>query len=297
MDDKGAPSTAPQTLGQRFGNRDAAVLAARAADADGRVAAAFVQVALDDGLQECHRPIEKVLGPRLGQHIVTDRLVPPGQRLQLGHPEGIGEESQVEDEVGVQGDAVLETEGHDGDAESGAAVIADHRTDLASQLVHVETRGVEDHICLGSQLAQQLALGLDTVEEASTTLQRVRSTHALEAPDEGLVGGVEKEQLRAPRTFFQGDQRVVKLVEELLGPDVDDRREFERHPSPARLLPEHDQGGEQLRRQIVDDVPAAVLQHVCGRAAPGPAHPGDEQQLGRVVRDQIVTHRPAPPRS
>ena len=38
---------------------------------------------------------------------------------------------------------------------------------------------------------------------------------------------------------------------------------------------------EQLRRQVVDDVPAEVLEDVGGRRPAGTAHPGDDDEVGR----------------
>jgi hypothetical protein len=53
---------------------------------------------------------------------------------------------------------------------------------------------------------------------------------------------------------------------------------------------------DELRRQVVDDVPADVLEHAGRRRPPRPGHPRDHEQLQRarlLVRVLLFGRRPA----
>ena len=86
----------------------------------------------------------------------------------------------------------------------------------------VEPRGVDDDLGVGAQVAEELPLGLDAVEQPALALQRVRPADALEAADQGLVGGVEEDQVGAPAGLAQRREAGAQLAGERAGPDVDD---------------------------------------------------------------------------
>ena len=103
---------------QRLGDRDRAVLAAGAPDGHGDVATALAHVARRSSSSS--RPAARSRNSSAPGCSMTNSLtgvVAPGQRPQLGHPVGVGQEAHVEDDVGVEGQAVLEAERHDGDAQ------------------------------------------------------------------------------------------------------------------------------------------------------------------------------------
>jgi hypothetical protein len=116
------------------------------------------------------------------------------------------------------------------------------------------------------------------------------ATHALESAHERLVGGVEEDQVRPPTGIPQRREPRVQLGVEGPGPDVDDRGDLQVGATviayPARELGHRRQ---QLRWQVVDDEPAAVLDDVGRRRAPGPTHPRDDEEvvdLGDTSRGQ-----------
>ena len=47
----------------------------------------------------------------------------------------------------------------------------------------------------------------------------------------------------------------------------------------ARALGKLDEWTQHLGREVVDDVPAEILESVADRGSPGTRHPGDDQQF------------------
>ena len=132
--------------GDLLGHRHAAVLAAGAADGDGHEALALAQVALGRGLQHRDVLLEELgrAGPLLD--VRRHRLVAAVERAQLGHPERVGQEAHVGDEVGVDRDAVLEAEAGHRDLEPRRLGGAEGLGDPVGELVDVEVGGVDDHV-------------------------------------------------------------------------------------------------------------------------------------------------------
>jgi hypothetical protein len=188
----------------------------------------------------------------------------------------------------------------------GPALGAEQRGELAAELVHVQAGGVDDDLGLGPQVTQHLALGLDAVEQPAVALQRVRAPHALEAAHQRLVGGVEEDQVRVPARLAQGGQTRLQLGVERAGAHVDHCGDPQLDdPGVAHPPGELGHGREQLRRQVVDDVPATVLDDVGGRRPARPAHAGDDDEVvrpwhrrqaasGRLVVSHCPLHRHGP---
>ena len=96
-------------------------------------------------------------------------------------------------------------------------------------------------------------------------------------PHERLVRGVDEDHAGPPAALPQGLQRDRQLGGEVTAAHVDDGGD---------LLPLRVVGGDlhelddHRGRQVVDDVPATVLEDVGGRRAAGPAHPRDDDEVG-----------------
>ena len=99
----------------------------------------------------------------------------------------------------------------------------------------------------------------------------------LEAPD-STASEASRNRIRcAMPACAQRVDDVDQVGEELAAPDVHDRGE---PVHAARAGGEHPgQLGEQLGRQVVDDVPVQVLQDRGGLRAARTGHPGDHQEL------------------
>ena len=282
--------------GQGLRDGDRPVLAAGAADADGDVAPALADVAGGHRPHEVDHAVDELRRPLLAHDEVGDGDVLAAEVAQLGDPERVGQEPQVEDEVRVERDAVLEPERHQRHADLGPSPLGEDLGHLLGELVDVEPGGVDDHLRVGAQVLQQVALAHDSVEEPALPLQRVRAAHALEPAHQRLVGGVEEHQVGLPAALPQLGQRVAQVGEEAAGADIHDRRDARDRGGPLLGGRQLRQGDEQVGRDVVDDVPAGVLEDVGDGAAAGAAHTGDDDELGhrRCGLSVCLRHSAAP---
>ncbi len=103
-----------------------------------------------------------------------DTRVGAGQVPQLAHEVRVLEEADVEDDVGVDGHAVLEAEGdearhHAGRAARGRPELGD---DAAAQLVDREVGRVDDARRARAERSEALALDADAVEDGEARRRR-----------------------------------------------------------------------------------------------------------------------------
>src|SRR5215203_5882915 len=179
------------------GDGDRAVAAAGAADRDRQVALALGDVGGYEELQQRQQaPIELA---RLGSllDVVADLLVHPGHRSQLVVVVGVGEEADVEGEVGVPRRAVLETEGEQGEGELPASLLPQQLFgDLAPQFAPGEVAGVDHLVGPLAQRRQDLALGPDPLDDSAFRRQRMAAARLLVAIEQGLLVGLEEENHR-----------------------------------------------------------------------------------------------------
>src|SRR6478752_2669321 len=272
--------------GDRLGHRDAAVLAARAADGDLHEPLALGEVALGDRLEDGEVLLQEPAGSGLGEHVVRHLGVATVLRAQLGDPVRVGQEAHVGHPVGVDGDAVLEAEADDRDLEARRRGRAEQLGDPVLQLVDVEVGGVEQHVGIATDVGHRAALALQTVEQASATLEGVRPAGSLLATHQHLLGRLEEEQRRGAA----GHLLVavgLQGVEERARPDVDHHRDG--LVDPAAVVDEAHHVAHQRRREVVDDEVAEVLELLGRRAAAGAGHAGDDHELaGRGFHSSVL---------
>ncbi len=196
VDDDGRGSPRPQPGAELLGQRHRAVPPARAAQGDGQVRLAL----LDEGGQEQpHQvvdPVEEGPGGLLAHDEVPHGLVEPRQGTQLLHPVGIGQEPAVEDEVGVEGQAVLVPERHHRHAHARLRVVAEEVGDPLAQLVDVELGRVDHDVGPGPHGLEEPALVGDGLGHLAFQ-DGVAPAGALEAPHQDVLGGVEIDELDA----------------------------------------------------------------------------------------------------
>lgn len=129
-----------------LGEHDGAVFPAGAAEGDGQIAFAFADVMRDQIHEEAFDAAEKFAGLGERADVLFDFGVFSSEAAQAGDEMGIGEEADVEDQVGVRGDAVLVTKTDDGDEHGTFVGIFEPLGDESAEFVDVELGGVDDHV-------------------------------------------------------------------------------------------------------------------------------------------------------
>ena len=100
--------------GGGIGDRDAPVLTTCAADGDGEVALALRHVSRHGDVEQVVPGVEELLRHGIAEDEVAHELVVAGERAHLRVIEGVGQETDVDHEVRLDGHAVLEAKGEDG---------------------------------------------------------------------------------------------------------------------------------------------------------------------------------------
>ena len=257
------------------------MLAAGAADRDGHEPLALGEVAHGHALEDGQVGREELHRTWLGLHVVGDVGVEPALRPQLGLPVGVGQEAHVGDEVGVDGDAVLEAEADHVDLQPGRVGVAERLADPRGQLVHVEVGGVDHQVGVAAEVGQHLALALQPVEEPARALEGVRPPGRLLAADQDVVAGVEEQQRGVASGRALGEVGVEGL-EERAGAYVD--HDADLLLRAAGLVDQAHDLAQQAGRQVVHDVEPEVLELLGGRAPAGTRHAGDDDELAAVLR-------------
>src|SRR3954451_12449211 len=286
------PDAAPlKPARQRLGDDHAAVLAAGAADADREVRLALALVRGQQQREQAIQLLEE--GARLGlaEHGVTHTRIGASERAQLLDPVRVGQEAAVEHEVDVGREAVLVPERDDVRLQgTGGLVDVEQLAQPVAQLVHVELAGVEDDVGAALHVLEQHALRGDALGDAITGRQRVLPAGRLVAAHQHLVVGVGEKHPGAGDHLLELGERRDEVVDELA------RAHIDHEPEPLRALrpaPELGHLGDERRRQVVDHEEPEVFEHVGGRGATGPGHPGDDGDVERHAGPLVPARSPA----
>ena len=109
----------------------------------------------------------------------------------------------------------------------------------------------------------------------------MRAALSLVAGNDGLVLGVKEEHGEVNIGLAQSLNRCGQIGEQRAGANVN----TERHLRHSCTVAGHQfsQGTEHLRRDVVDNVPALILQHICDSAAACTRNTGDHQNLRTLL--------------
>ena len=111
MSDGSVDTVVGETGRQFLGDSDRSVMAPCAPDPDRQVGLPFTQELGDQESEEILDTVDEFFGAIGPQYVVADRVVGSTQIAELGHPMWVRQKSDVEEEVGVPGSAVLEPKG------------------------------------------------------------------------------------------------------------------------------------------------------------------------------------------
>ena len=175
----------------------------------------------------------------------------------------VGQEAHVEEQVGVDGDAVLVAERDDGEDDVGAARVLDQvLVEARLELVDGDVARVDDEVGALAQAGEALALLADAVDDAAAGRQRVAAARLLEAAHQRLVGGLEEHERVLDAALVQLVEQLLQAPEVLAAADVAD--DGDAVDLAALAAEQVDERGHQLRRQVVHAEPAGVLERVHG---------------------------------
>jgi len=118
---------------------------------------------------------------------------------------------------------VLESEGHDIDAQGQVGLVRHELAHPAGEVVDRVVGGVDDAVGHAPQAPQERAFMLDPVEDRAAALQRVGSAGGLEASDQHGVGGVQEDEPDVSAVAADLAQVVHEVGEELATAHVDHR--------------------------------------------------------------------------
>ena len=266
-------------MSSRDGHR--AVAAAGAADADREVRLALGRVPREQEVEQREQALEVLARARRLEHEAADLLVHPGERAQAQVVVRIGQEAHVEQQVRVDGDAVLVAERHDGEDDVGAPRVVDQvLVEARLELVDRDVARVDDEVGALAQAGQALALLADAVDDAAAGRQRVPAARLLEATDQRLVGGLEEHERVLHAALVQLVEQLLERAEVLAAADVAD--DGDAVDLAALAAEQVDERRHQLRRQVVDAEPAGVLERVHRLGLAGPREARDDHELQRL---------------
>ena len=169
---------------------------ARAADGDGQVALPLGDELGEKVFEEIAEPGQELL--RLGG---TEDVFPHLAALARAVAEDVDiervrQEPGVEDEVGVEGHSVLVAEAHDDDLEGRLAALDQTPGEQLLELGDVARGRVEDLVGHVLDRPEPPPLQADGLDDRSPPRHRMRPAALAEPLQEGLVGGVEKDEVR-----------------------------------------------------------------------------------------------------
>ena len=129
------------------------MLSARASDGNRDEWLQFCQIAGEHGGQKIRIAQSEIACAGLGEDVVGHGLVFSSEMTQFINPVGVLQEAHVDDVIGVEGQAVLESEGFDGDLE-GALLPA-----TMSRMRRVRSWTLMSEVSMTSSAARRRARG------------------------------------------------------------------------------------------------------------------------------------------
>src|SRR5690606_225473 len=123
------------------------------------------------------KTVEELRGALLREHKVAHLLVFAGESTEVGRPERVRQKPHVGHDVGVGRQPVLEPEALHRQLETPARALREGLRDLASELVDIDIRGIDNYVALLANGEHPLALDRYAIEKRAVALKRVRTPH------------------------------------------------------------------------------------------------------------------------
>src|SRR5690606_29285811 len=134
------------------------MVTAGTADSDSNVCAIAGGEAGEPFAQITENVLKHLLDVVLGIQVLNDRLIEPGKVAQLSPPIGVGQATDVEDQVGIHRHAAFEPEGLEQKGGAWLGLVQQAQFQGVAQLVKVEVGGIDLQVGLIDDRRQQLFL-------------------------------------------------------------------------------------------------------------------------------------------
>jgi hypothetical protein len=182
---------------------------------------------------------------------------------------GVGKKAHVEDEVGINGDAVFVAEAEAGDEEVVEFFVgAEAGLDVGAELVHVEIRGIDEDIGDVADGVKELALFNNGAGDGLHAAQGVGAACLAVAADENLILRVEEDD-RGGDEPLDVLEDIRKTVEGLALANIDDNSCM---LNLSRVSDEFGEVWEEFEGEIINGLKAEVFE---GSQDTGFARAGD----------------------
>lgn len=284
-------TTGAEALAELLRDGDGSMAAACASDGDRQIRFAFPLVARERVFEELTQVREQLFRFRSLQNVAGDFRIKPCLGPQLVDKMRIGQVSKVKHQVRIDGQAILKTKTDDANDHVALCSAAGQVVEKRSlQIVHGESRRVDDARSLGTQRRKARALALNPAKEVARWGQWMRPARLAIATDEDVVRGVEEKDLDGVPSLTQSAHGNLGAFEERTVSDINTEAYFVDFALTRR---QRNQLGRKGRRKIIDAVVPKVLKYMKRRRAPCSAHPGDNNDVhgGIIVKSDGAEYR------
>src|SRR5215472_3540530 len=140
-----------QPLGHIFGDHYRPVLAAGAAESNGQIAFALVNVMRQEVNKQIRDALDELGSLRKRADVFCDLGMPARERAKFRHEMRVGEKTNIKDQIGIIGNALLESEADAGNQNVFALFFfLKELINMSAQLVHIELRGINHQVSDGA---------------------------------------------------------------------------------------------------------------------------------------------------
>jgi hypothetical protein len=269
---------AAQPRRNAFGDMDRAVAPAGTADCDGDIAFAFDAIARERGQQELLYLFDHGGIGRVRRNIGRNRGVLTRLRAQFGHPMRVLQKAHVEHQIGVARQPAGKAKTHDGQHRFAAIANRKALPYLVLKIIRGIVSGIDHMLGPAPQRFEHFALAGDAVGHRPVIGERVPSPVFGKAAFQFGARAIEKQHRHITRLFgahlFQLFDQSLRAETARSGVDAD-RQRAAGIPPPVRR---QEQIVEERNGQIVDNLPAQILQHFQRRRFACTGKSGDNQQ-------------------
>ena len=137
-----------------------------------------------------------------------------GQSSKFWHKMWIGQKAHIEDQIGLLGHAMTESEADTGNQNTfSRSLLAKALRNVSAQFVHIELRRVDDNIGQGADACQVTPFGLDRSIDRRVDPQGMRPARLAETSQQRGIGSFEKSNFRRNGTpdGFENSRELIEL--------------------------------------------------------------------------------------